>query len=103
LVKRGDKQFRRSLKTKDRKLADRRLAEYRAQVDNLTTSDDARLSFDAIARRWISVLPWRRHSQRATATLRTMADGAGSETMPPLTSNLKAAAPRKPGSLGVGS
>ncbi|HUJ43108.1 MAG TPA: hypothetical protein VLW52_05820, partial [Opitutaceae bacterium] len=27
LVKRGDKQFRRSLKTKDRKLADRRLSE----------------------------------------------------------------------------
>ena len=32
LLKRGDKQFRRSLKTKDRKLADRRLAEMRGQV-----------------------------------------------------------------------
>ena len=52
LVKRGDKQFRRSLKTKDRKLAERRLDEYRAQVGNLTIGDDARLSFDEIAARW---------------------------------------------------
>lgn len=52
LVKRGDKQFRRSLKTKDRKLAERRLDEYRAQVGNLTIGDDARLSFDEIAVRW---------------------------------------------------
>src|SRR5471032_3668551 len=52
LLKRGDKQFRRSLKTKDRKLADRRLAELRAQVSNLTIGDDARLSFDEIAARW---------------------------------------------------
>ena len=53
LVKRGNKQFRRSLKTKDRKLADRRLTEYRGQVGNLTISDDARLSFDEIAKRWM--------------------------------------------------
>jgi integrase len=54
LLKRGDKQFRRSLKTKDRKLADRRLAELRAQVGNLTISDDARLSFDEIGKRWMA-------------------------------------------------
>ncbi len=53
LLKRADKQFRRSLKTKDRKLAERRLAELRAKVGNLTTSDDAHLSFDEIARRWM--------------------------------------------------
>ena len=53
LLKRGDKQFRRSLKTKDRKLADRRLVELRGQVGNLTISDDARLSFDDIAKRWM--------------------------------------------------
>ena len=53
LVKRGNKQFRRSLKTKDRKLAERRLAEFQAQVGNLTISDDARLSFDEIAKRWM--------------------------------------------------
>jgi integrase-like protein len=52
LLKRGDKQFRRSLKTKDRKLADRRLVELRAQVGNLTIGEDARLSFDEVAERW---------------------------------------------------
>jgi hypothetical protein len=55
LLKRGDKQYRRSLKTKDRNLADRRLAEYRDQVGHLTISDDARLNFDEIAARWMSV------------------------------------------------
>src|SRR5580698_8782592 len=52
LLKRGDKQFRRSLKTKDRKLADRRLVELRTQIGNLTISEDARLSFDEVAARW---------------------------------------------------
>jgi len=52
LIKRGDKQFRRSLKTKDRKLADRRLVELRAQVGNLTIGDDACLSFEQVAERW---------------------------------------------------
>ena len=54
LLKRGDKQFRRSLKTKDRKLADRPLTEMRAQGVNLKITDDARLSFEAIAERWIA-------------------------------------------------
>src|SRR5580658_4789340 len=53
LVKRGDKQFRRSLKTKDRKLAERRLTEYRAQVGNLKISDESRLSFEEVAARWM--------------------------------------------------
>jgi integrase len=52
LLKRGDKQFRRSLKTKDRKLADRRLAEFRAQVGNLKITNEAWLTFDEIAARW---------------------------------------------------
>lgn len=43
LLKRGDKQFRQSLKTMDRKLAGRRLTELRAQAGNLTISEDARL------------------------------------------------------------
>lgn len=51
LLKLGDKQFRRSLKTKDRKLADRRLVELRAQVGNLTIGEDVRLSFDEVAER----------------------------------------------------
>lgn len=52
LLKRGDKQFRRSLRTKDRKLADRRLTELRAQVGNLKITDEARLSFAEVAARW---------------------------------------------------
>jgi len=55
LIKRGDKQFRRSLKTHDRKLADRRLVELRAQIGNLTIGGDARLTFDEVAERWKAV------------------------------------------------
>lgn len=54
LLKRGAKQFRRSLKTKDRKLADRRLSELRGLVSNLTISDDAPISFDDLAKRWMA-------------------------------------------------
>jgi len=54
LLKRGDKQFRRSLRTKDRKLADRRLNELRNQVGNLKITDDARLSFSEIGKRWMA-------------------------------------------------
>jgi integrase len=67
LLKRGDKQFRRSLKTKDRKLADRRLTELRAQVGNLTISDDARHSFDDIARRWMDTT---KHTLKASSISR---------------------------------
>ena len=67
LLKRGDKQFRRSLKTKDRKLADRRLAELRAQVGNLTISDDARLSFEDIAKRWMDTT---RHTLKSSSITR---------------------------------
>lgn len=54
LLKRGEKQFRRSLKTKDRKLAERRLTELRSQIGNLTISEDARLLFTEIAKRWVA-------------------------------------------------
>lgn len=67
LVKRGGKQFRRSLKTKDRKLAERRLAEYQAQVGNLTLSEDARLSFDDLAKRWIETT---RHTLKPSSVIR---------------------------------
>jgi hypothetical protein len=67
LLKRGDKQFRRSLKTKDRKLADRRLAELRAQVDNLTITEDARLSFDDMAKRWMDTT---KHALKASTITR---------------------------------
>jgi integrase len=53
LLKRGDKQFRRSLRPKDRKLADRRLAELREQVGGLVISSDSRLFFEDIGQRWL--------------------------------------------------
>jgi integrase len=53
LLKRGGKQFRRSLKTKDRKLADRRLNELRSKIGCLQISAEARLSFDQAAKLWL--------------------------------------------------
>ena len=53
-LKHAGKQFRRSLKTRDRKLAERRLAELRHKVGNLTISDDAKLSCKPIADRWLA-------------------------------------------------
>ncbi len=67
LLKRGDKQFRRSLKTKDRKLAERRLAEMRKEVGNLKISDEARLSFPEVAQRWMAVTA---HTLKASSVAR---------------------------------
>ena len=53
LVKRGGKQFRKSLRTKDRKLAERRLADLRDQVGHLSKTEDSRLSFEEVAERWM--------------------------------------------------
>jgi hypothetical protein len=53
LSKKSGKQFRRSLKTKDRKLADRRLKELKGQIGCLTLTDDAKLGFEAVANRWL--------------------------------------------------
>lgn len=55
LIKRGRKQFRRSLKTTDRKLALRRLAELKNKIGNLVASDESNLSFDATAERWLAI------------------------------------------------
>ena len=55
VIKRGRKQFRRSLKTSDRKLAQRRLAELKNRIGNLVGSDEAGLSFDATAERWLAL------------------------------------------------
>jgi len=52
-VKKSGKQIRRSLKTKDRKLADRRLREFREQVTGLDFSKGkAKLTFETLAKRW---------------------------------------------------
>ena len=53
LLKRGGKQFRRSLKTKDRKLADRRLNDLRAKIGCLKISPDAKLNFAQAAKLWL--------------------------------------------------
>lgn len=55
LLKRADKQFRRSLRTKDRKLAERRLAELRDRVGGLATGDEGRTTFEELADRWMRV------------------------------------------------
>ena len=67
LLKRGDKQFRRSLKTKDRKLAERRLAELRSQVANLKVTEEANLSFEQVAKRWMTVTA---HALKPSSALR---------------------------------
>ena len=53
LKRRMCKQFRRSLKTKDRKLADRRLNDLRAKIGCLKISADAKLNFEQTAHLWL--------------------------------------------------
>ena len=48
LVKRAGKQFRRSLKTNDRKLAERRLGDLRTKIGALRISDHADLKFGQV-------------------------------------------------------
>ncbi len=67
LLKRGGKQFRRSLKTKDRKLAERRLADLRQQIGNLSLTEDASASFGDIAQRWLDTS---RHALKASTVKR---------------------------------
>jgi integrase len=52
-LKRGGKQFRRSLKTKDRKLAERRLNDLRAKIGCLKISPEAKLNFEQAANLWL--------------------------------------------------
>jgi integrase len=54
LIKRKGKQIRKSLKTQDRKLANRRLKELREKAGLLTaTSQERKLPFEVIATRWL--------------------------------------------------
>lgn len=67
LLKRGDKQFRRSLRTKDRKLAERRLAELRERVGGLAIGDESKTTFDELAKRWMNVTS---HTLKASSVKR---------------------------------
>lgn len=51
-IKKGGKQFRRSLKTTDRQLANRRLADLMNDFARLMPSEAANLTFDQVAERW---------------------------------------------------
>jgi integrase len=56
LVKRKGKQIRKSLRATDRKLAERRLAEFRKQAASLTASpEERRTPFSALAQRWLRI------------------------------------------------
>jgi len=49
LAKKGGKQFRKSLKTKDRKLAERRVQDFKERIGLLKVSSEAKLAFKDIA------------------------------------------------------
>jgi len=67
LVRKGDKQFRRSLKTRDRKLAERRLHELRAKIGNLQAGYDSWRSFDDVAAEWMKLTA---HTLKPSSALR---------------------------------
>lgn len=57
LVKRAGKQYRRSLKTTDRKLAERKLSDFRQKVGLLSeTASASQITFDSIGKRWLESL-----------------------------------------------
>lgn len=57
LVKKAGKQYRRSLKTKERKLAERRLSDFRQKVGGLSRTISATgVTFATLARRWVESL-----------------------------------------------
>src|SRR5471032_316176 len=69
LVKKSGKQIRRSLKTDDRKLAERRLADFREQVERLDLGQGkSRLTFEDVATRWLDSL--RSHLKASSARRR---------------------------------
>lgn len=55
LIKRAGKQFRRSLKTDDRKLAERRIADLKQEVAVFQPGADSDASFDMIGERWLNL------------------------------------------------
>jgi integrase len=70
LVKRRGKQIRRSLKTKDRQLAARRLAQFREKVSRLIgSSARAQVAFEELATRWYETIRLRLKPASATRRL----------------------------------
>jgi integrase len=67
LLKRGRKQFRRSLKTTDRALAKRRLSDLRDDVSRLSTTENGAVTFDALAERWLANV---RHTMKESTVQR---------------------------------
>lgn len=59
VIKRAGKQIWRSLKTGDRKLAERRLADFVSQAARLRPQDDPHIAFPTLAERWLDT---RRHT-----------------------------------------
>ncbi len=56
ILKRGGKQIKRSLKTKDHALAKRKLGELRKKADGLTHGSNGKISFPALALRWHTIM-----------------------------------------------
>lgn len=55
ILKRSGKQIKRSLKTTDQALAKRRLAELTEKAAHLARSENAHITFPALAHRWLEV------------------------------------------------
>lgn len=67
ILKRGRKQYRRSLKTSDRALAKQRLREFQDGVSRLSTTEDGSDSFDQMADRWLTTV---QHSMKESTLAR---------------------------------
>ena len=65
--KRGGKKFKRSLKTKDRKLAERRLAKLKKEVASLSLTEDSDITFKDLAARWLETV---KHSLKTSTVKR---------------------------------
>lgn len=61
-IKRGRKQFRRSLKTTDKAFAKRRLADLERDINRLAPAETANVTFDEVAARWLETT---RHALKA--------------------------------------
>ena len=67
VLKRGGKQIWKALKTPDRKLAERRLADFAGQAANLRPQDNPHIAFPDLAGRWLDT---RRHTIKPSTAAR---------------------------------